>query len=87
MVEQVRGRLREPESQLPHASVSFSVAFAVQPGVLLQALQAPQVPQPQLASQLRACVRSSPQVPQLSGSDSWSPVAHTPSSLHTSASQ
>lgn len=86
VAEQVRLCLREPDPQLPHASVSLSLALGVQPGVELQAPQPPQSLQAQVASQARVRVRSSPQVPQLCGSDWASPVAHTPSPLHTSAS-
>jgi hypothetical protein len=81
-----RERAFMPEPQLPHALDSASFSLGEQPAVVLQVPHAPQASQAQLAPQLRDRVRSSPQAPQLSGSDSLSPAAQTPSSAQTSLS-
>lgn len=74
-----RPRCFIPEVQLPQLVDSESSSLGAQPAVMLQPLQSPQSSQAQAALQVRERVRSSPHVPQLSGSVSVSPAAHNPS--------
>jgi hypothetical protein len=75
-----------PERQLPQARASLSVVFALQPGAVLHAPQAPQASQAQAWLHLRLRVRSSPHVPQPCGSLSVSSAVHSPSSAQISSS-